>query len=246
VFLAPSIKAGLDIDWTDPEQKADAIGELVRHIEALEAWIRAQAGKATEEPPPKDLLELVAQPRKQDLDPEPPDGGGSRIREGVAKDRRVSIEDADMRHGRKSKSKRFNGYKPHSAADLDTELILACAVTPANRPEGEGATDLQKDLARSPRQEAIGEMFVDRAYVNSALVAASAENGATVFCKPWNAANVELFRKSEFKLNFRLRTITCPAGQTQKFRLGELVEFDPATCSACPLRPRCTFVGLAG
>jgi hypothetical protein len=40
-----------------------------------------------------------------------------------------------MRHGRKSKSKRFNGYKRHIAADLHTDLIFACAVTPANRPE---------------------------------------------------------------------------------------------------------------
>ncbi|MDI1452211.1 transposase, partial [Polyangium sp. 6x1] len=239
VFLALSIKTGLDIDWTDPDQKADAIGELVRQIEALEAWIRAQVGEAAEEPPLKDLLELIAQLREQDLDPEPP-GGGPRIREGVAKDRRVSIEDPDMRHGRKSKSKRFNGYKQHIAADLDTELLLACSVTPANRPEGEGAAGLKADLARSPRHEAIGEVFVDRAYVNSEFVEASAENGAMVYCKPWNATNGDRFKKADFKLNFRLRTITCPAGHTQNFRPGELVEFDPLTCNACPLRPRCT------
>ncbi|MRG90430.1 IS1182 family transposase [Polyangium spumosum] len=239
VFLASSIKTGLDIDWTDPEQKADAIGELVRQIDAIEAWIRAQVGEAAEEPPLKDLLELIAQLREQDLDPEPP-GGGPRIREGVAKDRRVSIEDPDMRHGRKSKSKRFNGYKQHIAADLDTELILACAVTPANRPEGEGAADLKEDLARSPRHEAIGEVFVDRAYVNSEIVEASAENGAKVYCKPWNGTNGDLFKKADFKLNFRLRTVTCPAGQTQRFRPGEVVEFDPAICNACPLRSRCT------
>jgi hypothetical protein len=240
VFLAPSIKTGLDTDWTHPEQKAEAIGELVRQIDALEAWIRAQAGKAADESPLKDLLELVAQLRKQDLDPEPPDGGGPRIREGVAKDRRVSIEDPDMRHGRKSKSKRFNGYKQHIANDLDSELILACAVTPANRPEEEGAVELQQDIARSPRQASVGEVFADRAYVNSELVEASAESGATVFCKPWNATNGELFRKADFKLNFRLRTITCPAGQSQKFSPGDIVEFDPATCSVCPLRARCT------
>ena len=51
--------------------------------------------------------------RTQDLEPDP-QGGGSRIREGVAADRRVSIADPEMRHGRKSKSKRFNGFKRHS------------------------------------------------------------------------------------------------------------------------------------
>lgn len=33
------------------------------------------------------------------------------LRCGVAKDRRISVEDAEMRHGRKSRSQRFNGYK---------------------------------------------------------------------------------------------------------------------------------------
>ena len=30
---------------------------------------------------------------------------------GVAKNRRISIDDPDMRHGRKSRSQRFDGYK---------------------------------------------------------------------------------------------------------------------------------------
>ena len=75
-----------------------------------------------------------------------------RIRHGVAAERRVSVEDGDMRHGRKSKSKRFNGYKRHIAADLDTELILARAITPANRPEEEATPDLQFDIARQPQR----------------------------------------------------------------------------------------------
>ena len=85
----------------------------------------------------------------QDLEPDPSGGGRSRIRDGVAEDRRVSVEDKDMRHGRKSKSKRFNGYKRHIATDLDTDLILACAITPANRPEEEGAIPLATDLRRT-------------------------------------------------------------------------------------------------
>jgi len=240
MFLAPSIKAGLDIDWTDRDQKAEAIGELLRQIDALEKWIRAQAGKAVEESPLKELLEVVEQLRAQDLDPNPPGGGGPRIREGVAKERRVSVEDPDMRHGRKSKSKRFNGYKQHIANDLDTELILACSVTPANRPEGEGATGLQKDLSLSPRRVDVGEVFVDRAYASSELVENAEANGATVFCKPRNPTNGALFSKSDFKMNFRLRTITCPAGQVQKLTPGGLVQFNPATCGTCPLRSQCT------
>jgi DDE family transposase/transposase-like protein DUF772 len=239
-FLAPSIKTGLDIDWFDPEQKAEAVVELLRQIDALEASIRAQAGAAADEPPLKELFETIAQLRSQDLEPDPSGGGKPRIREGVAKDRRVSVEDAEMRHGRKSKSKRFNGYKQHIATDIDTGLILAASVTPANRPEGEGAADLARDLARSPRHEKIGEVFIDRAYVDSELVENASAAGATVFCKPRTVTNGELFSKDDFKKNFRLKTITCPAGQTQRFVPGHTVEFDPGICGACSLRSRCT------
>jgi len=38
-------------------------------------------------------LATLAQLREQDLDPEPPGGGKSQIREGVAPDRRVSLSD---------------------------------------------------------------------------------------------------------------------------------------------------------
>jgi len=41
----------------------------------------------------------------------------------VAKERVVSAEDPQMRHARKSKSVRFNGYKRHVLRDLDTELV---------------------------------------------------------------------------------------------------------------------------
>ncbi|RKG62985.1 hypothetical protein D7V88_42530, partial [Corallococcus terminator] len=42
-------------------------------------------------------IEALAQVREQDL--EPRSEGGVQIRQGVAADRRISIEDADMRHG---------------------------------------------------------------------------------------------------------------------------------------------------
>jgi len=33
----------------------------------------------------------------------------------VAKDRRISVEDGQMRHGRKSKHQRIDGYKRHAS-----------------------------------------------------------------------------------------------------------------------------------
>jgi hypothetical protein len=234
-----SIKRALDVEWADPEEKARALRELSEQVDALEAWINKHFAKAAEQPPLSEHLATLRQIREQDLEPDP-SGGGPRIREGVAADRRVSVEDGQMRHGRKSKSKRFNGYKRHIAADLDTDLILACAVTPANRPEEEAAPELVDDIARHAQRNVIGELHIDRGYIGSSLVQEVLDARSDVICKPWVARNGKLFAKSDFHLNMRARTIRCPAGQVERFEPGSVVEFDPEICRRCPLRSLCT------
>jgi len=64
----------------------------------------------------------------------------------VAKDRRISVEDPDMRHGRKSKSALVNGYKRHICRDLDSGLVRAVGITPANAPEANVTEAISADL----------------------------------------------------------------------------------------------------
>jgi hypothetical protein len=234
-----SIKAALDIEWSDPAQKASAIGTLVEQLDRLERWIARELTEQADEPPLAEPLATLRQLREQDLDPEPPDNK-PRIRKGTAEDRRISVEDRDMRHGRKSKSKRFNGYKGHIACDLDTELIVACGVTPANRPEVEAVPSLQTDIACYSARNTIGQLSIDRGYINSPLASEVFARGGEVLCKPWGSRNGTRFRKSNFIINMRSRTITCPAGQTESFTPGDTVEFDPKACDRCPLRAKCT------
>ena len=49
-----------------------------------------------------------------------------------------------------------------------------------------------------------------------------------------------MFRKRDFTINMRSRTITCPAGETEPFVPGTVVEFDRNACSQCALRAKCT------
>jgi IS5 family transposase len=239
LLVASSIKRALDREWSDPAAKADAVPILVAQLDALEAWVHKKLRAQMTEPPLKHHLAVLQQIRDQDLEPDP-SGGGSRIRKGVAPDRRVSIEDGDMRHGRKSKSKRFNGYKRHIAPDLDTGLILACAITPANQPEEQAAAMLQRDIGSYPKRSKIGELYIDRGYIGSSTVTDVLEDRGEVFCKPWRVHNGELFAKTDFAIDFRAHTLTCPAGQTQTFSLGSVVEFDAPQCARCPLRAQCT------
>ena len=85
----------------------------------------------------------------------------ARIRQGVAKDRRISIEDPQMRHGRKTKSRRVDGYKRHVLCDLDTELVCAVGVTAANLPEAQVADQITADL--DAQGLTLGELEIDRA-----------------------------------------------------------------------------------
>jgi hypothetical protein len=237
LLLAPSIKAGLDIDWSDPKQKAMAVEVVERQVSSLQRWVDRHVDDVVHEPL-RPYIEAITQVRAQDLEVAP--GGETRIRQGVAPDRRISVEDSEMRHGRKSRSKRFDGYKEHIARDLDFPAIVACAVTPANRPEEEGAVPIAEDIQRQRLR--LQELHIDRAYVNSPVVDKVFASGGTVFAKPWGqrAYRPGLFSKADFKIDLRTKTITCPAGEVEAFEPGDTVQFDPEVCGACPLRSKCT------
>lgn len=240
VLLESSVKKGLDCEWSDPAQKANALQVLVDQLESLQAWIDEHLQEQTAEPPLRQSLDVLKQLVSQDLEPDPSGKGTKRIRQGVAVDRRVSVHDGEMRHGRKSKSKRFNGYKRHIATHLDADLILACAITPANRPEEEAAPLLQRDI--EIQDLSIAELYIDRGYINSSTVDAVLGRRGDVLCKPWvpRNSNRKAFTKADFRLNLRDFTIQCPAGETERIRPGATVEFDPEACERCAQRPQCT------
>jgi hypothetical protein len=233
-LLMPSIKAALDVDWSDPNEKSRALELLVEQLDALEVWVEQHIpAKAQADIAPH--LATLRQIRNQDIEDT---AKGPRIRDGVAPDRRVSIEDAEMRHGRKSDSYGFSGYKRHLATDLDSDLIIAAAVTPANVPEERALPALQDDWQQ--QRIDVAELYIDRGYIASDVINDVLAAGGEIICRPWQFANRGRFAKADFDINIRDRTITCPEGQTRSFKLGDDVEFDPRICDVCPSRSRCT------
>ncbi len=237
LLLGPSVKAALDRDWSDPAEKATAVKSLVMELENLKDWLSTNLAQELKKPPLRDEVATLNQLIQQDLEPDP-GGGGLKIREGVAENRRVSVEDPEMRHGRKSKTKRFNGFKRHIATDLDSGLILSGAITPANWPEDEAAPSLAEDITRQGLE--IDELFIDRGYVKAALVDEVLGRGGDIICRPWIPRSKGTFTKAAFKINMRDLTITCPAGETEQIVFGTVTEFDPEACDHCELRPKCT------
>ena len=240
LLLAPSIKAGLDIDWSDPDEKAAALETLVVQVRVLVEWTaNAMNGDGFTGPITK-YLSALDDVLEQNVDEE---DGRMKLRQGVAADRRVSIEDEDMRHGRKSQSKLFNGYKEHVAIDIDDGVILACAVTPANLSETEAAPELKAGV--EAQGFTISELSIDRGYLASGIVDELEAEGGEVVCKPWPAQNAQgLFTKNDFVIEMKSLRITCPAGEKRRVVPGEVVKFGDA-CTSCSLRERCT-TSLAG
>ena len=239
LLLASSAKAALDRDWSQPGATQAALEQLTDQLEALVTWLSFHHGAAMALPPVSAYVQVLEQVIQQDLEPDPdPANDELRLRDGVAKDRRISVEEEQMRHGRKSKSQRIDGYKRHIAKDLDTGLILACALTPANRPEAEAVPNLAADMAAQGLT--VDELSVDQAFVNSSLAQDTRARGGVVLCRPRATNNGELFRKEDFILDLEQMTLRCPAGHHKPIQLGKTVAFDAPLCRDCLLRPRCT------
>ncbi len=156
---------------------------------------------------------------------------------GVAKDRRLSIEDAEMRHGRKSRSVRVDGYKRYVLHDLDTGLIRAVGITPANAPEASVTEAISADLEQ--QSVTLKELHIDRAYLSSPLVR-ERNDELEVYCKAWPVRSGKHFHKQAFILDWDRQTIRCPAEQEMPFQPGGIVHFPKETCALCPLKAPCT------
>ena len=229
-----SLKAALDRDWDDPEQREQALGLVLETLNAVEHWLDTQP-EGADAPVVQYSMAAASQVKQQDV--EFTAAGSARLRKGVAKDRRITIEDAQMRHGRKSRSVRVDGYKRHVLRDLDTGLVRAVGITPANVAEASVTDTIRADLAC--QQVILGELHIDRAYLSSTLVRERSAD-LLIYCKAWSVRNGTRFTKTAFQLDWERQVLRCPNEQEMPFVSGGVVHFPAQTCAACPLRERCT------
>ncbi len=233
LVCATSLKAALDRDWDQQSVREEALDLVLQVLRAVETWVQTlPQEKANLAQPP---LAIAQQVEAQDV--ETSEDGTSHLIKGVAKDRRISVEDAEMRHGRKSRSVRVDGYKRHVLHDLDTGLIRAVGITPANVAEASVTREISADLER--QEVRLKELHIDRAYLSSHLVHERSEE-LEVYCKAWPVRTGKRFSKQAFTLDWDRQTIRCPAEQEVPFVPGGVVHFPKEMCSQCPLKAQCT------
>ena len=236
-----SLKAALDLDWDDPAAVSQALRAVLAALGAVEAWLDGPQApaEAAADPGVQRSREAAGQVRAQDV--ERAADGTPMLRHGVSRDRRISVEDAQMRHGRKSRAVRVDGYKRHVLHDLDSGLVCAVGLTPANAPEASVTAALDVDLAAQHLAVVdLAELHIDRAYLSSRWVQQRPERLA-IYCRAWPVRNRGgRFPKTAFTLDWEHQRLRCPHEIEMPFTLGSTVHFPAATCAACPLRTQCT------
>jgi len=232
-----------EIDWSNPAIRNAQLKVLVTDSEAaLELAL-----KQIEDPEIRSLGWVISKILGDDV--ERTSGDGCKIREGTAPDRFISLYDTEMRHGRKSASKKFNGHKVSTSMDQASELILD--IEDLSAPLGDGQ-DLLPAIGRV--EEHVGvtveRVIVDGAYgsgENRAVCAERPDNPIDLL-SPMRRPNDPEVDKSAFSIDDQAQTATCPKGQTvsvsniqidQQGHTAFTFVFERTVCETCSLFARC-------
>lgn len=230
-----------DIDWADPQQR-------LSHLQVLVEDVETALDLATEESDNDEVRYLgwlLTKILGDDVVTD--EKGQSQIGQGTAPDRIISITEPEMRHGRKSKAQRFDGFKVVVSTEQSSELLLDIADITASGSDG---THLMPTIERTEAETAVTveRAIGDGAYGSGKNRAACAERDESIdLVSPLAKPSDPEVHKSAFKIDLQAQSATCPQGHTTTGKPGPkqdgrptwLFTFPRATCEACPLFERC-------
>jgi hypothetical protein len=252
-YFGSSLKGEAQVDWDDELSRQAFLQRIVADAQRLMGLAQEMGATLREDDPVRKQIaaggQLLGQLIGQDVNLT---SGQATLKEGVSRDRIVSVHDPEMRHGRKSSSKRFDGHKAAIAVDADSQLITAVEVLPGNAADAGPALSLTEESEQNTGLEveetvgdcAFGDGHTRQEFANAErkLVARVADHGRK-----------GQIHKSEFRINLEAMTCTCPAGHTTAALIPtgfwldkqgqkhprQSFAFPVAVCAACPLRPQC-------
>ena len=215
-YLASSIKGEAAIDWSDKRARTAHLAGIVADADWLLELSRQAQGDLGEDSAERQQIvaaaELLGQLLLQDVE-RTDDGVG--LKDGVSRDRMMSVHDPEMRHGHKRSSRRFDGHKAAIVVDTGSQLITTVDVLPGNAPDNLGSLELveaSEANAGVPVEEAMG----DAAYGDGDTRQAFADAGRTLIARVPGRPNRKHFPKEDFHIDLEAGACTCPAGNVTR------------------------------
>ncbi len=250
-YFAVSFKGTVEIDWDDAQARESLLTEIIADGErvlelAKEARSKLDADSAQDRAIVS-AAELLTQLLWQDVEPT---DRGYRIKQGTAKDRVPSVHDPEQRHGHKSHGRSFTGHKAAVAVDVESQLITAVDVIPANESDGQSAARLVESTEANTGWE-VEQVIGDTAYGSMATREELGEREVIApTVKPRGRRSIP---KDEFDIDIARDLVVCPEGhettdwtwdwyrssggkpnvRTKRFAFAKEI------CSACPRRREC-------
>jgi len=254
-YMAASIKGEANVDWDDERSRNEFLRGIVSDADRLLGLADGVLTSLAEGEVGREQIqraaELMRQLISQDVER---DEGKVTLKEGVARDRVVSVHDPEMRHGRKSRAKRFDGHKAAIAVDAESQLITAVEVLAGNAADREQALELTTASEKNTGLDA-EETIGDCAYGSGNTRQAFADENRKLVAKVSNHGRRGQIPKEEFRIDLDDMSCTCPAGQTTHtlYKAGKWTDrygekhqrwafrFDADLCSVCARRSECVW-----
>ena len=248
-YLASSIKGEAEVNWDSESERDTFLKGIVLDVERLLSlskkvekenpeWAEIEAG-----------MELLNQLIGQDIERQ---GEVLKLKEGVAKDRLISVQDPEMRHGRKSSSKLFNGHKAAIAVDSESQLITAVDVLAGNDGDATHALELTQESEANIGMD-VEETVGDCAYGGGNTRQIFADENRKLVAKVAIHGRRDQISKDQFKIDLVEKSCTCPEGQVTRTLIsrgswkdkhgkkqpGQAFRFETEVCAKCPIRGDC-------
>ena len=200
-YLASSVKGEAVIDCSDKRARSALLARIVADADRLLELSRQAQGESPEDREERQRIvtaaELLGLLLLQDV--ERTDEGVS-LWDGVSRDRMMSVHDPEMRHGRKSSSRRFDGHKAAIVVDTDTQLITAVDVLSGNAPDNLGPLELVEQ-SEANTGVPVDETMGDAAYGDGDTRQAVADVGRILIARVPGRSNRTHFPKEDFRID---------------------------------------------
>ena len=252
-YVASSFKATHPIDWDDQSNRSTVLNSLVadcrRVLDIASHELKTYPPESQEAQRIITATELLRKLLLQDVRETAP--GKAELIQGVAPDRIVAVHDVEMRHGRKSVTQRFDGYKAAIAVEPASQVIADVDVLPANAHDSQDAPALIEQTATN-LDAPVATVLGDTAYGTVDARLDAQKHPYELVAPVSRAPRTGRFTKDDFVIDLPNEKVTCPNGQSTSLWYRRTVttrrgttflnkgfRFGVEQCRCCPIRNRC-------